>query len=139
MLEDQRSRAVAAAEITAFALERGLPHMALDAAREAARSALLALAAGPRRLSGPDIELLREVAAARPQHLAGRPAERAAVVRAVLSAVDRLFPRPPATTGSDRLPEGGAAGEPHPAEVWTARVRVRARPDARLGDAPRPV
>jgi hypothetical protein len=93
MLEDRRSRVAAAAEIVASALERNLPHMALGAAREAARSALLALAAGPRRLSGPDIELLREVAAARPQHLAGRPAERAAVVRATLSVVDRLFPQ----------------------------------------------
>src|SRR3954452_15892384 len=41
--ECQRSRAVAAVDIMAMALERGAPHMALAAAREAARSALLAL------------------------------------------------------------------------------------------------
>ncbi len=41
---DQRSRAMAATEILALALERNLPHMAPAAAREAARSALLALA-----------------------------------------------------------------------------------------------
>ena len=111
MLDHQWSRAAAAADITAFALGRGLPHMALDAAREAARSALLALAAAPRRLSGPDLELLREVAAASPQHLAGRPAERAALLRATLSAVERLFPRPPATAGRDP-PRGGVAGRP---------------------------
>ena len=109
--EDRRSRVATAAELVGFALERDLPHMALGAAREAARSALLALAAGPRRLSGPDIELLREVAAAPPQHLAGRPAERAALLRATLSAVERLFPRPPATAGrpSRRGPDRGAA------------------------------
>ena len=78
MPESQRSRVVAAAELVGFALQRDLPHIALGAAREAARSALLALAAAPRRLSGPDIELLREVAAAPPQHLSGRPAERLA-------------------------------------------------------------
>ena len=140
MLEDRRGRVAAATEIVASALERGLPHLALGAAREAARSALLALAAAPRRLSGPDIELLREVAAAPPQHLAGRPAERAALMRTMLSAVDRLFPGPPATAGSDRLRDGGAAGQPHPpAEVWTARICARALPDARLGDAPRTV
>ncbi len=111
MLEHRWSRALAAAEITAFALERNLPHMALDAAREAARSALLALAAAPRRPSGPDIELLREVAAAPPQHLAGRPAERAALLRATLSAVRRLFPRPPATVGRNP-PRGAGPGRP---------------------------
>ncbi len=42
---------MAAAEITAFALERDLPHVALGAAREAARSALMAL--GPRRVGSP--------------------------------------------------------------------------------------
>lgn len=113
MLDDRQGRVAAAAEITAFALERDLPHMALGAAREAARSALLALAAAPRdRLTGPDIELLREVAAAPPQHLAGRPAERAATIRAMLSALDRLFPRPPATAGRD-LPWDGRASRPH--------------------------
>jgi hypothetical protein len=91
--EDQWSRAMAAAEIVGLALERDLPHLALGAAREAARSALLAHAAVPRRLPGPDLGLLRDMAAAPPQLLAGRPAERTAVVRATLSVVDRLFPR----------------------------------------------
>ncbi len=106
MLEDQRNRAVAAAEITACTLERDLPHMALGAAREAARSALLALATAPLRPSGPDLDLLRKVAAAPPQHLAGRPAERLAMIRATLSVVEPLFPRPLATV--DRNPPGGA-------------------------------
>ena len=107
--EDQRSRAVAAAAITAFALERDLPHMALGAAREAARSALLALAAVPPRLSDPELGLLREMAAVPPQRLAGRPAEREAMVRAALSALDRLFPRP-----SAEVPATGL-------EVWAGR------------------
>ncbi len=106
LLEDQWSRAAAAAEITASALERGLPHMALDAAREAARSALLALAAAPHRPPAPDLGLLRDMAAALPRHLAGRPAERLAMVRATLSVVEPLLPRPPATV--DRNPPRGA-------------------------------
>lgn len=111
--EDWRGRAVAAAEITAFALRRGLPHIALGAAREAARSALLALAAVPGRLSGPDLGLLRDMAAASPQHLAGRPAERMAMVRATLSAVDRLFPpRPIAAAAGREPPPGRGVGEP---------------------------
>ena len=88
-------RAVAAAEIVGLALERNLPHMALAAAREAARSALLALGKEARRPAGPDLELLRDLAAAPPQHLAGRPAERQAVVRAALSTLARLFLPPP--------------------------------------------
>ena len=106
ILEHQRSRVAAAAEITAFALERDLPHMALDAAREAARSALLALAAAPHRPPAADLGLLRDMAAALPQRLAGRPAERLAMIRATLSVVEPLFPRPPATV--DRNPPGGA-------------------------------
>ena len=91
--EDRWSRAAAAAGIVALALERNLPHMALAAAREAARSALLALGKGPRRLAGPDdLALLHELAAASPQHLAGRSAERQALFRATLSVLHRLFP-----------------------------------------------
>ena len=94
--EDRRSRAMAATEILALALERNLQHMALAAAREAARSALLALAEAPppRRLAGPDFELLKELAASSPQHMAGCPAERQALVRATLSVLDRVFLRP---------------------------------------------
>ncbi len=106
LLENQWSRAGAAAEITAFALERGLQHMALDAAREAARSALLALAAAPHRPPAPDLGLLRDMAAASPQRLAGRPAERLTMIRATLAVVEALFPRPPATV--DRNPPRGA-------------------------------
>ena len=136
MLEDRRGRVAAAAEIVTFALERGLPHVALGAAREAARSALLGRAATPRRLTGPDLELLREVAAAPPQHLAGRPAERVAVMRAVLSAVDRLFPRPPAAAGRDRPREGGA-GQPSLPGPGRAH-RAGLRPEARPGGASEP-
>ncbi len=126
LLENQWSRAAAAAEITAPALERGLPHMALDAAREAARSALLALAAAPRRPSAPDLGLLREVASALPRRLAGRPAERLAMIRATLSVVEPLFPRPPATV--DRNPPGAPAQG-----GLTAGVRIGMRPEARPG------
>ena len=125
LLEEQRSRAVAAAEITGFALERNLPHMALGAVREAARSALLALAAAPHRPSGADLGLLREVAAASPQHLAGRPAERKAMVRAALSVVERLFPRPQATVGRDR-PWSGGVEQPFQPGADRARPRPRA-------------
>ena len=105
--EDRRGRAMAAAEITGLALERDLPHMALGAAREAARSALLALAAVPRRPPDSDLDLLRGMAAAPPQHLAGRPAERAAMVRATLAVVDRLFPRPGPVRPRGPLTRGG--------------------------------
>jgi hypothetical protein len=126
MLEDQRSRAVAAADIAAFALERDLPHMALGAAREAARSALLALAVAPRRLPDPDLVLLREMAAASPQHLAGRPAERAATVRATLSAVGRLFQQPaPAALGFDPAPACGV-GQPSRRGTDQAHPRLHA-------------
>jgi hypothetical protein len=111
LLEDQWSRAAAAAEITASALERGLPHMALDAAREAARSALLALAAAPHRPPAPDLGLLRDMAATHPRHLAGRPAERLAMVRATLSVVEPLLPRPPATVYRSP-PRGAGPGRP---------------------------
>ena len=111
LLDHQWSRAVAAAEITAFALEPDLPHMALDAAREAARSALLALAAAPHRPRDPDLGLLRDLAATLPQHLAGRPAERLAMIRATLSVVEPLVPRPPATVGRNP-PRGAGPGRP---------------------------
>jgi hypothetical protein len=91
--DDPRGRALAAAEIVGMALERDLPHMALGAAREAARSALLALAAVPGpRLPDRDLGLLRDLAASSPQRFAGRPAERAAVVRATRALVGGLFP-----------------------------------------------
>ena len=113
--EHWRSRAMAAAEIVALALERNLPHMALAAAREAARSALLALAEAPppRRLAGPDFELLKELAASSPQHMAGCPAERQALVRATLSVLDRVFLRPPAAAWRDPPRGGGAAQQPY--------------------------
>jgi len=94
--ECQRSRAVAAIDIMAMALERGAPHMALAAAQEAARSALLALAGVSYRLIGADLEILQQMAASSPQHLAGRPTERQARIRAALAILDRLFPRLPA-------------------------------------------
>jgi hypothetical protein len=94
--ECQRSRVMVAVDIMAMALERGAPHMALAAAREAARSALLALAGAPCCLADADLEILKQTAAASPQHLAGRPTERQARIRTVLAILDRLFPRPPA-------------------------------------------
>jgi len=92
--ESQRSRAAAASDITALALQQGATHMALAAAREAARSALLAFAGAPYRLSGPDLDILRQMAACSPQQLAGQPIERQARTRAVLAILDRLFPPP---------------------------------------------
>ncbi len=115
---------MAAAEITAFALERDLPHVALGAAREAARSALMALGSAPRRLPATDLGLLQDMAAAFPQHLAGCPAERTAMVRATLSVVGRLFPRPPAAACRDS-PRGGGAGRP------SHQGRIGMRPEMR--------
>ena len=69
--------------------------MALAAAREAARSALLAFAGAPYRLVAADLEILRQMTASSPQQLAGRPTERQARIRAVLEILDRLFPHPP--------------------------------------------
>ena len=109
--EERWGRAVATAEIVGLALERNLPHMALAAAREAARSALLALGKEARRPAGPDLELLRDLAAAPPQHLAGRPGDRQAVLRAALSILDRLFPRPQAARWPDP-PQVIGAGQP---------------------------
>ncbi len=103
--EDLRDRAMAAAAITGLALEQDLPHMALGAAREAARAALLALAPLPRRPFGADLDLLRGMAAAPAQRLAGRPAERLALIHATLAAVDRLFPPP----GAAALPQAPPA------------------------------
>jgi hypothetical protein len=56
---------------------------------------MLALAGAPCRLAGADLEILQQMAASSPQHLAGRPAERQARIRAALTILDRLFPRPP--------------------------------------------
>jgi hypothetical protein len=91
----QRSRAVTAVTIMAMALERNAPHMALAAAQEAARSALLVLASAPRRLAAAELEILTQMAASSPQHLAGRPAERHARVHAAFMILDHLFPRAP--------------------------------------------
>jgi len=93
----QRSRAVTAITIMAMAmaLERNAPHMALAAAREAARSALLVLASAPRHLAAAELEILKQMAASLPQHLAGRPAERHARVHAAFIILDHLFPRAP--------------------------------------------
>ena len=111
--EDRRCRTLAAAEMIALALERDLPHLALAAAREAARSALLELGESPRRLAGRDLALLRELAAAPPQHLAGRPAERQALLRAALLILDRVFLQP-AGAGRRAPPQGAGAGQPSP-------------------------
>ena len=122
--EEWWSRAVAAAEIVALALERNLPHMALAAAREAARSALLALGKEARRPAGPDLEFLRDLAAASPQHLAGRPAERQALVRAALSVLDRLFLLPPSAWREPARSSG--AGHPSRRDPDRRPPRLRA-------------
>ncbi len=93
--ESRWNRAVAATDILALALERDALHLALAAAQEAARSALLVLAEAPSRLANADRDVLRQMAAASPQHLAGRPAERQAGICSALAILDRLFPRPP--------------------------------------------
>jgi hypothetical protein len=103
----QWRRAMAAAKITISALERDLPHMALDAAREAARSALLVLAAGPHQLSSLELGLLRDMARATSQHLAGRPAELTAMIRATLSVVGRLLARVSPVPGEGKATGGG--------------------------------
>ncbi len=137
-LHDERwSRAVAAAQLVGLALERDLPHMALAATREAARSALLVLAEGPRRLAGPDLALLRELAAAPPQHMAGRPAERQALVRAALSVLDRLLLPPP--SASWRGPgerRGDATGTADGAGSWLGGPDPSRRPPTREGPRP---
>jgi hypothetical protein len=94
--ECQRTPAAAALDITALALKQGATHMALAAAREAARSILLAFAGAPHRLAGADLDMLRQMAASSPQQLAGRLTERRARIRAVLVILDRLLPQPEA-------------------------------------------
>ena len=129
--EERWSRAVAAAQLVGLALERDLPHMALAATREAARSALLALGEGPRRLAGPDLALLRELAAAPPQHMAGRPAERQALVRAALSVLDRLFLPPPSASWRGS-PRGVGAGAIAPLRASGSPASSPARGPAEL-------
>jgi len=135
--EDRRDRAVAAADIVALALERDLLHMALPAAREAARSALLVLAEGPHRPAARELDLLRQVAASSPQHLAGRPVERTAMVRATLAVLDRLVLRLP-TAPLGELPMGGGGRrlppEARPRGAPAARGRL-ARPGEATGAA----
>lgn len=97
-----QDRTAASLDLMRLALDRDAPHLALAAAREAARAALLALGQAPVRTANTELALLREMAAASPQHLAGRPAERQAVLRATLALLDRLFPLAAAA------PDGGA-------------------------------
>lgn len=117
--DHQWSRAAAAIDITVLALKRGASHMALAAVREAARSALLAFAGAPRRLAGADLEMLRSIAASSPQHLAGRPTERQARIRAVLVILNRLFPQPPADDAMSGWESdgSGSSGSPGPLPV----------------------
>ncbi|MFT8242898.1 hypothetical protein [Roseomonas sp. BN140053] len=89
--EEWQDRAVAAVHTASYALNHRLSHLALAGAREAARAALLALAAKTPRPTGSDVARLQELASASADHLAGRPAERDAMIRASLSAVTRLI------------------------------------------------
>jgi hypothetical protein len=108
--------------------------LALAAAREAARSALLDLGEGPHRLARRDLALLRELAAASPQHMAGRPAERQALLRAALHILDRVFPRPPGAGWRDPPPAVGAETTIAPDIGSPAPVRPR-EPRRRHADA----
>jgi hypothetical protein len=126
--DDRCCRALAAAEIAAFALERDLAHMALAGAQEAARSALLALAGAPRRHAAAggggrgDLDLLRRLAAASPQDLAaGRPGERDTLVRAALAATRRLLPRPGAEAPPQPAP-AAACGSGQTARAGRAQM-----------------
>jgi hypothetical protein len=121
-LECQRTRAAAALDITTLALKQGATHMAFAAAREAARSALLACAGAPHRLAGADLDVLRQMAASSPQQLAGRVTERQARIRAVLAILDCLFPRPDACEVwvSPAPTESAAAAFPVPAHARRA-------------------
>lgn len=112
--EERRCRAAAAADIMVLALERNLPHMALPAAREAARSALLALAAGPRVIARQELDVLREMAACPPGHLAGRPADREARIRATLAVLLRLFEEARPLAGRTPPDAAGGCGDPRP-------------------------
>jgi hypothetical protein len=140
--ECQRTPAAAALDITALALKQGATHMALAAAREAARSILLAFAGAPHRLAGGDLDMLRQMAASSPQQLAGRLTERRARIRAVLVILDRLLPQP------RRVRCGSARHRPDlhrphllfsrmhaaPAGTWRYR-RIRSRRSARRSAA----
>jgi len=130
--ESRWHRAVTATDILALALERDASHLALAAAQEAARSALLVLAGAPSRLANADRDVLRQMAAASPQHLAGRPAERQAGICSALAILDRLFPRPP-TCEARTLPApagGGSSEEPGDATLalGSGNCRIKSAP-----------
>ncbi|WP_431271463.1 hypothetical protein [Dankookia sp. P2] len=104
-----------------IALDQQALSLALAAAREAARSALLALGQAPGRVGKRDLALLREAATATPQRFANRPDEREVLSRATLELLGRLFadssaPRRRALASSRFTPEGhaGAARCPDP-------------------------
>ncbi len=97
---DHRRRALASAALAATALERDLPRAAMVAARSAARSALLALGAAPRRCQVPELGLLRAMAASTPWLPACRDGgQPAALLRDTVLAVERLLAPLPAAHG----------------------------------------
>ena len=87
-------------EVMRVALDQRAPSLALAAAREAARSALLvlgqqAMSQARLRPGTREMSLLRDVATATPQRIDGRAAERQALVSAALEVLEQLFPKPP--------------------------------------------
>ncbi|TDH58139.1 hypothetical protein E2C06_34160 [Dankookia rubra] len=105
-----QDRIIEAVAVTRFALDSQAPRLALAAAREAARAALLALGQVASRPARRDLALLREVATVTPHRLAGRPGDREALVGATLDLLERLFPPPD-------LQQGGKAVGPLPAPL----------------------
>ncbi|WP_424140598.1 hypothetical protein [Roseomonas chloroacetimidivorans] len=94
---------------------RALSAAGIAAAQEAARCALLALGSGRHRPANDDLRQLTALAATSPGDLDDRPGEREAVVRATLSAVERLLPP---------LPEAADGGSAPPRADGGARPRV---------------
>ena len=95
-LQDRITEGVALMRV---ALDKRAPYLALATAREAARTALLALGQAPFRPASRELALLREVATATPHRFAGRPGDRQALVSATLDLLERLFPHPAAAGG----------------------------------------
>ncbi|WP_426954238.1 hypothetical protein [Muricoccus radiodurans] len=108
--DDCGIRAAVAADIAAGALDRGAPHTALAAAREAARAALLVLGRVPHQCPNDDRRFLTILAAAPPDHLVGLPDEREVVVRQALAILARMLPPTPGSEAFTGLPDPAAGG-----------------------------
>jgi hypothetical protein len=137
-IPDYRARALVLAANCALAQEWSLPRAALLSAREAARSALLALGAASHRPANADLVLLQK-AALLPSagRLAGQHDDGETLVPKVLAAVRHLLADLPAGTGENAGPPfatknyprrptappsagSAAGGQPHLAEAPSA-------------------